>query len=239
MEDHAYEVRGTKGLFSWDYLFSLRSPLPVKAGEQVFIQYDLKKSNADFALDYGFIDSSPCRDSFTLNLEIPESDEFHGDKLDIAESNGLGETAYFDIKLGQRLPPQMLPYLRLVALAGPDVFLLESIFRNSIWAHLELPVSRANEQLICRVIRDACALTLSGYQTTLEEDEKMKEGNLNPRLEIAIGVRAGEKKVLRQIDNIFREREEELDELEYYQERRLKDLGLVGDPGEIIFWEPK
>ncbi|RAL40105.1 hypothetical protein DM860_008245 [Cuscuta australis] len=206
---------------------------------KVFIQYDLKKSNADFALDYGFIDSSPRRDSFTLNLEIPESDEFHGDKLDIAESNGLGETAYFDIKLGQRLPPQMLPYLRLVALAGPDVFLLESIFRNSIWAHLELPVSRANEQLICRVIRDACALTLSGYQTTLEEDEKMKEGNLNPRLEIAIGVRAGEKKVLRQIDNIFREREEELDELEYYQERRLKDLGLVGDPGEIIFWEPK
>ncbi|VFQ66670.1 unnamed protein product [Cuscuta campestris] len=239
MEDHAYEVRRTNGLFSRDYLFSLRSPLPVKAGEQVFIQYDLNKSNADFVLDYGFIDSSPRRDSFTLNLEIPESDEFHGDKLDIAESNGLGETAYFDIKLGQCLPPQMLPYLRLVALAGPDVFLLESIFRNSIWAHLELPVSRANEQLICRVIRDACALTLSGYQTTLEEDEKMKQGNLSPRLEIAIGVRAGEKKVLRQIDNIFWEREEELDELEYYQERRLKDLGLVGDPGEIIFWEPK
>lgn len=72
------------------------------------------------------------------------------------------------------------------------------------------------------------------------QDEKLKEeGSLSPRLEIAIGVRAGEKKVLRQIDSIFREREEELDELEYYQERRLKDLGLVGEQGEIIFWEPK
>lgn len=34
-EDHAQEVRGAAGLFSWDYLFSLRSPLSLKAGEQV------------------------------------------------------------------------------------------------------------------------------------------------------------------------------------------------------------
>jgi len=31
----------------------------------------------------------------------------------------------------------------------------------------------------------------------------------------------------------------ELDGLEYYQERRLKDLGLAGEQGEIIFWESK
>ncbi|XP_019165014.1 PREDICTED: ribulose-1,5 bisphosphate carboxylase/oxygenase large subunit N-methyltransferase, chloroplastic [Ipomoea nil] len=239
-EDHAHEVRGPAGLFSWDYLFSLRSPLSVKAGEQVFIQYDLNKSNADFALDYGFVDSGADRDAFTLTLEVSESDEFHDDKVDIAESNGLGEMAYFDIKLGQPLPPQMLPYLRLVALGGTDAFLLESIFRNSVWGHLELPISRANEELICKVVREACSSALSGYHTTLEEDEKLKEeGNLSPRVEIAVGVRAGEKKVLRQIDNIFREREEELNELEYYQERRLKDLGLVGEQGDIIFWEPK
>ncbi|KAL8535194.1 hypothetical protein ACS0TY_010992 [Phlomoides rotata] len=48
-EDHAHEVRGAAGLFSWDFLFQLRSPLSLKAGEQVFIQYDLNKSNADMA----------------------------------------------------------------------------------------------------------------------------------------------------------------------------------------------
>lgn len=89
--------------------------------------------------------------------------------MDIAESNSLGEMAYFDIKLGQPLPPQMLPYLRLVALGGTDAFLLESIFRNAIWGHLELPISRANEELICKVVRDACRSALSGYHTTLEE----------------------------------------------------------------------
>ncbi|KAL0318184.1 UNVERIFIED_CONTAM: Ribulose-1,5 bisphosphate carboxylase/oxygenase large subunit N-methyltransferase, chloroplastic [Sesamum calycinum] len=239
-EDHAHEVRGPAGLFSWDYLFQLRSPLSLKAGEQVFIQYDIKKSNADMALDYGFIESNSDRDAFTLTLEISESDEFFADKLDIAESNGFGETAYFDIKYGQPLPTAMLPYLRLVALGGSDAFLLESIFRNSIWGFLELPISRANEELICKVVRSACKSALSGYHTTIEEDEKLKEeGNLSPRLEIAVGIRIGEKKVLQQIDDIFRERESELDLLEYYQERRLKDLGLVGEQGEIIFWEPK
>ncbi|XP_015895013.3 ribulose-1,5 bisphosphate carboxylase/oxygenase large subunit N-methyltransferase, chloroplastic [Ziziphus jujuba] len=238
-EEHAWEVKGAAGLFSWDTLFSLRSPIPVKAGEQVLIQYDINKSNAELALDYGFVDSLESRNAYTLTLEISESDPFFGDKLDIAESNGLGETAYFDIFLDAPLPQAMLPYLRLVALGGTDAFLLETIFSNSIWGHLELPVSRMNEELICRVIRDACKSALSGYHTTIEEDEKLKEAKLDPRLEIAVRVREGEKKVLQYIDGIFKERELELDELEYYQERRLKDLGLCGEQGEIIFWEPK
>lgn len=36
-EDHAWEIKGAAGLFSWDSLFSLRSPIPVKAGEQVSV----------------------------------------------------------------------------------------------------------------------------------------------------------------------------------------------------------
>lgn len=73
----------------------------------------------------------------------------------------------------------------------------------------------------------------------MQDEKLMERGDLDPRLGIAVGIRMGEKKVLRQIDDIFRERELELDGLEYYQERRLKDLGLVGEQGEIIFWESK
>ena len=60
---------------------------------------------------------------------------------------------------------------------------------------------------------------------------------MQSRHQIALEVRTGEKKVLQQINDIFKEREQELDDLEYYQERRLKDLGFLGDNGEIIFWE--
>ncbi|XP_064974211.1 fructose-bisphosphate aldolase-lysine N-methyltransferase, chloroplastic-like isoform X2 [Musa acuminata AAA Group] len=238
-EDSCWEIKG-KGIFSRELIFSLRTPVYVKSGEQVHIHYNIAKSNADLALDYGFVEQRPDRDAYTFTLEISESDPFYGDKLDIAESNGLDETAYFDIALGCPLPPLMLPYLRLVALGGTDAFLLESVFRNTIWGHLELPVSRANEEAICRVVRQACKSALSAYHTTVEEDEKLMEGdNLDERLRIAVCIRAGEKKVLQQIDDAFRERESELDVLEYYQERRLKDLGLVGEQGEIIFWESK
>lgn len=235
-EDVAWEVKGA-GLFSRELLFSLRNPIPVKAGDQVLIQYDLRKSNAELALDYGFVESRPERYTYTLTLEIPESDPFFGDKLDVAETNGLGEVAYFDIILDQPLPPTMFPYLRLLAIGGTDAFILESIFRNSAWGHLQLPFSRANEELICRVIRDTCKSALSGYSTTIEQDEKLvDEGNLDARLEIAVRIRLGEKKVLQQIDGIFREREMELGVLEYYQERRLKDLGLCGAQGETLPW---
>ncbi|KAM0012304.1 putative [Fructose-bisphosphate aldolase]-lysine N-methyltransferase [Helianthus debilis subsp. tardiflorus] len=238
-EDYAYEIKGG-GLFSREQVFSLRSPIPVKAGEQVLIQYDMNKSNAELALDYGFIESTPDRNTYTLTLQISDSDPFFDDKLDIAEANGTKEVQYFDITLGRPLPPKMLPYLRLVALGGTDAFLLESIFRNAVWDHLELPVSRDNEEVICQVVRGACKSALSSYRTTIEEDEKLMEGrNMDPRLAIAVGIRAGEKKVLQHIDGIFKEREMELDENEYYQERRLRDLGLVGEQGDIIFWEPK
>ncbi|CAL5074362.1 unnamed protein product [Urochloa decumbens] len=236
-EGSSWEIKG-KGLFGREAMFSLRTPVDVKSGEQIYVQYDLDKSNAELALDYGFIESNPSRDSYTVTLEISESDPFYGDKLDIAELNGLGETAYFDIVLDEPLPSQMLTYLRLLCIGGTDAFLMEALFRNSVWGHLELPVSPDNEESICQVMRDACKSALDCYHTTIQEDEELLQTeNLPSRLKIAIGVRAGEKKVLQQIDDIFKQREEELDGLEYYQERRLKDLGLVGDNGEIIFWE--
>ncbi|KAL5099571.1 hypothetical protein RYX36_003898 [Vicia faba] len=204
-EEQAYEVKGAAGLFSRDYLFSLRSPLSVKAGEHVYIQYDLNKSNTELALDY-----------------------------DIAESNGFAQTSYFDIFYNCTLPPGLLPYLRLVALGGTDAFLLESLFRDSIWGHLELFVRRDNEELLCREVRDACKYALAGYHTTIEKDCKMKKENLDSRLAIAVGIREGEKMVLQQIDDIFKQKEQELDQLEYYQERRLNDLGLCGENGDIL-----
>ncbi|XP_020582306.1 fructose-bisphosphate aldolase-lysine N-methyltransferase, chloroplastic [Phalaenopsis equestris] len=239
-EESCWEIKG-KGVFSRQLVFSLRTPASVNAGEQVYIQYDQEKSNAELALDYGFIEpNNKSRHVYTMTLQISESDPFYEDKLDIAELNGLGETAYFDVMLDLPLPPLMLPYLRLVALGGTDAFLLESLFRNSVWGHLELPVSHANEETICRVVRNACSSALSCYHTAVEEDEELMErGGLDPRSVIAIGIRLGEKKVLQHINEIFRARESELDTLEYYQERRLKDLGLAGEQGEIIFWESK
>jgi [ribulose-bisphosphate carboxylase]-lysine N-methyltransferase len=87
----------------------------------------------------------------------------------------MGETAYFDVVLGESLPPQMIPYLRLLCLGGTDAFLLEALFRNKVWEHLELPVSRDNEESICQVIQKACKSALAAYHTTIEEVSLLKE----------------------------------------------------------------
>lgn len=238
-EDNAEEINGPAGLFSWDLLFCLKSTMLVKEGEQVFIQYGLKKSNADLAFYYGFVEPNTNRDSYTLTFNISELDPFHREKLDIAAANDLGETAYFDIFMDRPLPPAILPYLRLVALQETDAFLLEPVYKKSIWKTLELPVSHVNEELVCKMVIDACESALSGYRTTVEQDEKLiQEGNLGYKLEIAVRVRVGEKRVLQQIEGIVKEKEAQLDKLEYYHERRLKELGLVGEEDET-YCQPK
>ena len=83
-------------------------------------------------------------------------------------------------------------------------------------------------------------LILTSFDNDNElQDEKLKEENLDSRLRIAVGIREGEKRVLQQLIKIFHDRELELDQLEYYQDRRLKDFGLCGEQSEIIFWESK
>ena len=71
------------------------------------------------------------------------------------------------------------------------------------------------------------------------QDEALLGQKLDPRLGIDAVTRLGEKKVLEEIQNSFEEYILDLDQLEYYQERRFKNLGLMGEQGDIIFWEPK
>lgn len=141
----------------------------VRSLQQVFIQYGLKKSNADLALYYGFVEPNSARDAHALTFSISESDPFFQDKVEIAKANGLDENAYFDVFMDRPTLQPMLQYLRLSAIQQPDAFLLEPAFKSSIWAVFELPVSRSNEEIVCGMVLDACKSALSGYHTTAEE----------------------------------------------------------------------
>jgi [ribulose-bisphosphate carboxylase]-lysine N-methyltransferase len=110
---------------------------------QIVMEYGATKGNGQLALDYGFVErrtgssvasNSTLRDTFSLTLEINEEDRFRDDKIDIAEINGLGESFSFDLVSGQGPPEQMLSYLRLMVIEGPDAFLLEVVNQaRSIW----------------------------------------------------------------------------------------------------------
>lgn len=205
------------------------------SGEQVLMQYGLSKSNADLALDYGFVEreSQFCeRDSLALSLEISPEDRFVDDKADILDINGFQCSMQFDVPRGQGPSDELITFLRLSALAGPDSFLLEALFRNEAWGHLSLPVSRENEEGICTSMLEGLKAALDGYGTTVDEDlELLGQGGLSVRKEIAVVVRLGEKRVMQELQTWFEARLEELDSLEYYAERRLRNLGLMDDGG--------
>lgn len=40
--------------------------------------------------------------------------------------------------------------------AGPDAFLMEALFRNEVWGHMQVPVSRVNEEAVCQSMIDGC-----------------------------------------------------------------------------------
>ncbi|KAH7424534.1 hypothetical protein KP509_11G013100 [Ceratopteris richardii] len=240
MDGPSWEKKSS-GFFDRREYLTLRAPISVKEGEQIVMQYGKVKSNGKLAVDYGFVECGPkttaIRDSFTLTLEIAESDRFFDDKIDIAELNGLSAIVYFDLVYEQGLPDNMLPFLRLIALSGTDAFLLEALFRNSVWDHLQLPVSRVNEEAVCKAIVDGCHVALTSYPSTIDEDlNLLQDIELSPRLKIAAAIRLGEKRVLQELQLLFETRLQELHKLEYYAERRLRNLGLMDDKGDLTPW---
>ncbi|KAJ7535805.1 hypothetical protein O6H91_12G046900 [Diphasiastrum complanatum] len=232
----------TAGIFTRQEVLLMRAAKTFHAGQEVVMQYGKSKNNAQLALDYGLVEydafsGSNNRDSFMLTLEIPKSDRLFDDKLDIAQLNGLDSSVYFDLTRGQGPPESMLTFLRLTALGGSDAFLLEALFRNTVWDHLSSPVSRDNEESICEAMIEGCKSALYGYQSTVEEDLLLlNNDNLDPRTRIAVVVRQGEKCVLQEVQTWFEARMNELDQLEYYAERRLRDLGLLDEKGNMTAW---
>lgn len=173
---------------------------------------------------------------FLLSVEIPEGDPFADDKIDIVEQAGLTSPCAFELRLPQPVTDTLLAYLRLAALSGPDAFLLEALFRRDVWGHLQKPVSRENEEGLCRTMIEGCAGALASYPTSLEEDTQRLEQELSAEERTALMEQIGERRVLEGVLAAFELRLRSADTLEYYAERRLKDLGLLDKSGAMTPW---
>ena len=178
-----------------------------------------------------------------LTFEIPTDDRFYDDKLDILEfESPLGNPSQsFDVTSVDDPDPVMIQFLRLMHLEGMDAFLLESIFRKEVWDFMDLPVSEKNEEMVVNQIIKKCknAMEEMDESSSLNEDEALFLGKPNIVEEenssydlICATIRILERRALRETI-LFMEREgEALDLKEYYQERRLKDLGLDSEWNE-------
>ena len=107
---------------------------------------------------------------------------------------------------------------------------MESIFRKEIWGFMSEPVSEENERNVVTAIIEACEVALGEMEEVGEEsdDELSSEKERLCKL-----VRDSEREALDRTLVYMKQDAEALDLKEYYQERRLKGLGLDSE------WTPE
>lgn len=215
--------------------------------EEFFISYG-PKSAADYLLEHGFVPPkcvNTCVSELTFDVDTASGkDRFADDKLDILEfetydSAPMDPTQTFDVvsEVGvQDGEPDlaMMQFLRLVKLGGKDAFLLESIFRKEVWEFMSEPVSERNEGSVVDTVVDACTKALKEMDELEEssQEEENEEAEEDTPKSLCAKVRNAERKALTRTLEYMQREKEALDLKEYYQERRLKNLGLDSDWNE-------
>ena len=126
------------------------------------------------------------------------------------------ESGFFECCVGGEPDLEVLRFLRLSALAGGDAFLLEPIFANELWDFLAAPISPDNERAALEAVRaeaDALQRTLldAGPAAGDARFEALRRTELDA-LDATLNWVAADLSMLAG--------------KEYYQEKRLKSLGL-------------
>lgn len=247
----AWKAKGT-GLFGKGRALVVEAARAVRKGEELSLDYGPGKLDAAVLLDHGALDADWPQGGYSLSLSLPEGDRYRDDKLDLLERSGFGgPTATFSVKKGEDPSEEMLAFLRLSQLSGGDCFLLEAIFEAEAWSFMLQPVSGANEAAVVSSLAAGVRAALAAYPTAIEDDVALLRGAsgasasasasasgavaLGPREVAAVRARLGEKEALDGLLAWLEEREASLPRLEYYQERRLKRLGLMDDNGDTTY----
>eukprot|EP00891_Asterochloris_glomerata_P003649 jgi/Astpho2/3649/Aster-07852 len=216
--------------FGKSQALSLAADRQLEAGEVVTMNFDAERVDSQILLDYGVVDTDSPQAGFLLTLSIPDDDKFLDDKLDILELNGLQQASTFTLFPNRAPSQEMTAFLRLMNLQGGDAFLLESLFRNQAWGFMQVPVSEGNEASVCSSMSAGCRQALKAYPTSIDGDlALLRDTEPGSRQHKAVAVRLGEKETLDVVQRYFEDRSRKLKQLEYYQERRLKGLGLLDD----------
>lgn len=77
----------------------------------------------------------------------------------------MEESPSFDLIMGKEPSKELMIFLRILNLSGPDSFHLEAIFRSEIEEHLLDPISKSNENSVCETMISGCQEALQRYQS--------------------------------------------------------------------------
>jgi hypothetical protein len=198
------------------------APEDRRKGEKLVVSYGALPAAA-YLERYGFLPRTGAARRFAataeLRFELDSGDRFIDDKLNLLYLNGAidgeeAEDGFVEACLGGEPDPEVLRFLRLSLLQGPDGFLLEPIFANEVWNHLGAPISPENEAAVIKAIVEEAAAARDGILEPVagrSEYEQLRQAELEA---LEATQRWADAEVL------------SLKAKEYYQQRRLKSLGL-------------
>ncbi|KAJ8598845.1 hypothetical protein CTAYLR_008548 [Chrysophaeum taylorii] len=219
MLDPEFEpFRLRKSFFGGEALAFL-APVDVATDEELRINYG-PFGAAEFFETYGIVPSrgaalraaSACE----LRFELPASDRFFDDKTAVLERGGYDEP-FLEVGVGGEVDPELMRFLRLRELTGTDAFLLEPVFEAQLWDDfLAAPISRPNEEACLEAIATECRAVADLLQ-------KSTPPKAAPLLETVHQIELDA--LQRTLDWVTVDLAT-LDTKEYYQERRLRELGL-------------
>ena len=173
--------------------------------------------------------------SVQLSFALDPNDPMLADKELVLEDAGAAAegTLRLDTKAGGQLDLEATRFLRLLLLQGGDTFILEPIFLTKVWDELAMPFSQENERAVAEAVVSRCEQELEALSAPPEDAGAEVDEVLSKRCRV---LREGEVRALEMARDFYRRELEGLDLQDYYQERRLQQLGLDKplDESEIV-----
>ncbi|XP_078696604.1 SET domain-containing protein 4-like isoform X1 [Branchiostoma floridae x Branchiostoma belcheri] len=197
--------------------YEVRVLEPYRKHDQVFISYGFEE-NSELMLKFGFYVPRNPKDFIKINLSellecLPQiSDEERKNKVDLLFESGLlsNQTCNWN-----GISWQVMSVLQVLATNGIDKNSVPSIFPNSNPLSCHFQIARymmpfrnaalSSEELrALQAARTLLERRLESYETTIEEDEALLREVQSPCMEMAVGSRAEEKRMLRNALNLLK-----------------------------------
>ncbi|MBZ4333427.1 SET domain-containing histone-lysine N-methyltransferase [Corallococcus sp. AS-1-12] len=178
--------------------FVLVAQEPVAAGEELHISYGTKPSYR-FLLSYGFVPEDNPDDTLVLYLGVSEDAEEAEGKRELLALATPPSRRRFEVPLqyGHASTVAMFSFLRVACANARELAQLAEEAREEQGLGEVPPLSAETEERVFRALHDACEARLAGFETTLEEDERLlQEADLSRNARNCLLLRRGEKRLL-------------------------------------------
>lgn len=158
-----------------------------REGQEILLNDE--RPNGELLMATGSITDSNLSDFVEFPAQLIEADRYFVMKSQILESMGFKPKERFPVFV-DRMPNQLLAYIRLVRIQDPALFAKISFQEDVV-------LSQMNEYEVLQLLMGDCRERLALYSKSLEEDIKINQDtNLSAQERLAVKLRLSEKRII-------------------------------------------